>query len=174
MGFYDVWIFGVGNADVFIQVFRQRLKDTFLQAWNEEINISTRADSYKLFSDFGFKEYLNILKIKKFRQEFTRLRLSSHKLNIEVGRWHKPNPIPRNERLCTFCNRLEDEFHFLFECKLYTVLRKKYLKPVYWRHPNILKFTNLMSTKNNEELKNLSVFIYNSFHKRNEYLQSAL
>jgi hypothetical protein len=163
MGFYDVWMFGVGNADVFIQVFKQRIKDTFLQTWNEEIRISTRADSYRLFSDFRFQEYLNVLNIKKFRQEFTRLRLSSHKLNIEVGRWHKPNPIPRNERLCTFCNCIEDEFHFLFECKLYTALRRKYLRPVYWKRPNILKFSNLMNTKKNRRIKKIICFRFPLF-----------
>ena len=43
----------------------------------------------------------------------TRLRLSSHKLMIERGRWL--NILPK-DRLCTLCNKLEDEFHVICEC----------------------------------------------------------
>ena len=43
----------------------------------------------------------------------TRLRLSSHKLMIERGRWLN---ILSKDRLCTLCNKLEDEFHVICEC----------------------------------------------------------
>ena len=40
-----------------------------------------------------------------------KLRISAHKLNIEVGRYNK---TPRNERFCKKCNtrEIEDEMHF--------------------------------------------------------------
>jgi hypothetical protein len=166
-GFYDVWLYGTGNPDLFLQVFKERVKDVFIQTWNEEISNSPRADSYRLFSSFGFKSYLDILNINKFRYDFTRLRVSAHRLNIETGRWHKPNKIPRNERKCIFCNCLEDEFHFLLECSLYTDIRKRFLKPYYWKHPNILKLISLMNTTNKDEIKNIAVFIHRGFQIRN-------
>ena len=48
----------------------------------------------------------------KYRNTLAELRLSSHQLNIEVG---KHNNIPRNERKCTLCdlNDIDDEFHLL-------------------------------------------------------------
>ena len=42
-----------------------------------------------------------------------KFRLGSHSLPIEVGRWRRKK---RNERLCTHCNELGDEKHFLFRC----------------------------------------------------------
>ena len=45
----------------------------------------------------------------------TRLRVSTHNLEIETRRWHKPNKIPRNDRKCKHCNTLEDEFHFIID-----------------------------------------------------------
>ena len=65
--------------------------------------------------------------IPKLRYSLTRLRVSSHRLNIECGRWTRPNIIPVNERKCQNCNVLEDEYHFVLECSLYNELRKQYL-----------------------------------------------
>jgi len=54
--------------------------------------------------------------------------MSSHRLKVETCRWQKPTAIPFNERKCTLCLKLEDEFHFLLECPLYIDLRKKEVK----------------------------------------------
>ena len=42
-----------------------------------------------------------------------KFRLGSHKLKIETGRWTN---TPRELRLCSTCNQLEDEFHIVFDC----------------------------------------------------------
>ena len=52
---------------------------------------------------------------------FTRLRLSSHKLRIETGRWQR---LPVEERLCT-CGAVQDEIHVLQSCPLTKYLRDK-------------------------------------------------
>lgn len=46
------------------------------------------------------------------RINFSRLRLSSHNLKIETGRWSR---IPREERLCN-CGILQTEYHIIFDC----------------------------------------------------------
>jgi len=50
----------------------------------------------------------------------------SHRLKVETGRWQKPTAIPLNERTCTLCLKLEDEWGL--ECPLYKDLGKKYVK----------------------------------------------
>ena len=64
LGFGHVWITqGVGDVNMFLSVFKQRLTDNFIQGWNEEISISSRANTYKLLADFNFKLYLDFLTI---------------------------------------------------------------------------------------------------------------
>ena len=53
-----------------------------------------------------------------FRHAITKIRCSSHLLNIERGRHSKPK-IPIEQRKCYFCNSLEDEIHFVIDCMLY-------------------------------------------------------
>ena len=87
----------------------------------------------------------------------SKLRVSSHRLEIEVGRWSRPNRTPLDERKCFRCQKLEDEFHFLFECELHSDLRHRYLKRYFWNRPNILKLKELMSSSNKKIICNLAI-----------------
>jgi hypothetical protein len=55
-----------------------------------------------------------------------KLRISAHKLKIEVGHYNK---TPRNERFCKKCNtdEIEDEMHFLLLCNPFETDRKNIL-----------------------------------------------
>ena len=143
-----------------------------MQGWNEEISNSSRANAYSLIADFNFKCYLDFVTIRKFRYAFTRLRVASHRLEIEAGRWHKTNRTPAEERKCVNCNSLEDEFHFVLECSLYQDLRQIYIKRYFWTRPNVPIFVELLQSDNKKiiNIKNLSVYIYKSFEKRTGFL----
>ena len=101
------------------------------------------------------------------RAALSRLRLSSHKLLIETGRYANIR-LERNERKCTFCdiNDLEGEYHFVLVCPVYADLRKEYIKKYLYKKRSVHKFIELMSTKNNSILKNLSKFILEAFKCR--------
>ena len=63
---------------------------------------------------------------KKLRISLSKLRLSSHKLLIETGRYGR-NRIERAERHCCIYNStdLEDEYHFVIICPVYENIREK-------------------------------------------------
>jgi hypothetical protein len=84
--------------------------------------------------------------------------------------WSRPATTPVNERLCNFCNVLEDEYHFIIECKLYDELRHKYILSKYWRRPNMYKFIDLMNNENQMIVRMLGTFMHTAFKKRNEIL----
>ena len=171
LGFYHVSASqSVGNVKNFLTIFKQRLRDNFIQNWEERLHASNRADCYKEIASFGFQTYLDKLSIRKFRIALTRLRVTSHRLQIEAGRWSKPHSTPRNERLCIFYNKLEDELHLLFECTLYNQLRQELIKPFHTRRCSMHKAVMLMQSSNTKILKNLSVYVYKCFQIRNETL----
>ena len=51
-----------------------------------------------------------------------RFRTRNHCLHFEIRNWER---IPINERLCQTCNRLDDEFHHLFECTINDRVQKQ-------------------------------------------------
>ena len=103
-------------------------------------------------------------------QAVSKLRMSSQRLAIESGRWTGPARIPVDERKCTHCELLEDEYHFILECNIYAELhvRNKYIPKYFWRRPSLFKFIELMNTM--KILRNLSIFIYHAFKCRAEQL----
>ena len=171
LGFNDVWqAQGVGHVNRFLVILKTRLKDNFMQNWNARINDSSRASFYQTFSEFQFQPYLNMVNIKKFRTALSKLRISSHRLEIEAGRWNKPNKTPRENRKCKYCNMLEDEFHFLFECSNYNNLRTKYFKPYYRVNSNMLKTVQLLKSGNEIDIKRLATYVFKAFELRSDIL----
>ena len=80
---------------------------------------------------------------------------------IECGRWK--DRLPVNERKCPYCHVLEDEFHFVLQCSLFSDLRKKYIANFYTVRPNMRKFIDLCNSESKHTVRNLG--------KRKEYLQ---
>ena len=79
---------------------------------------------------------------------------------IEEGRRKRPM-IPRNERLCDTCNKLEDEIHFLIECDNYKCERFEKFKAITEEIPTFEQMTDskakfiFLMTQENEKLLNL-------------------
>ena len=83
----DVWIYQrVGNIEVFLRIFKVRLKDMFMHDWHSRLEESTRARLYITIAKFEYNIYLDILTVEKFRKNLSKLKLSSHRLEVKVGR----------------------------------------------------------------------------------------
>ena len=160
----------MGNINNFLHILKDRLKDSFVQNWHHRLTESSRATLYREIAIFQFQPYLKIVNVKKFRTALSKLRTSSHRLEIEVGRWGRPQKILRENRKCRICNTLEDEFHSIIECPLFKDIRKCFINPYFIRHKSMSKFVQLLQSKSPKELKNLACFIFKGFEKRTEVL----
>ena len=69
----------------------------------------------KITHDIALEEYLIQENNFKNRQLIAKFRKSDHCVQLETGRY---NNVPRQQRLCTTCNILEDEYHFFLNCHL--------------------------------------------------------
>ena len=146
-----------------MHILEQRLDDQFFQTWNRELENSSRAVFYRTFADFQFQDYLDIITVRKFRIAITKLRVASHRLEVETGRWSRPNAIPFEERKCKICNQLEDEFHFFFECPIYSNLRLRYFRNYYLNRPSMFKLVELFKTNSEKQLRDLAMYIFKAF-----------
>ena len=99
---------------------RDTVRHCFQEAWKEQLDTFSKADTFKLFKDNIIMErYLQVIKNRKHRVSLSKLRLSDHCLMIEEGR-HKRPLTPREERFCPHCpGVVETEEHFIIECPAY-------------------------------------------------------
>ena len=72
------------------------------------------------------------------RTTITRWRLSCFDLAIESGRY---NRIAREDRLCAFCDVVEDEHHAIFDCAAYVSIREQF-EDLLEEHPTVNSFLN--------------------------------
>ena len=70
---------------IFLSIFRQRINDHFIQNWHQRLNESSRASFYRQMCVFQFQPYLEKVVHKKIGNAISKLRLSSHILNLVVG-----------------------------------------------------------------------------------------
>lgn len=176
-GLSELFSYNGCNRDIanFIML---RYRDQTIQAWHQDL---TRENSrrgcggnklrtYKLFkSKFEQEPYLAVVKVVQHRVALTRLRVSSHSLAIEVGRYHRPKQTPPHLRLCTTCHCIEDEVHFLCVCPRYSELRKELETAVCSHYPafkwldSVEQFIYLLQNTNAHILCLLSAFVYKAF-----------
>jgi len=82
-----------------------------------------------LKNEYATSSYLELTRRVFDRRTLTKLRISNHKLMIELGRYED---TPRDNRLCPVCdcNQTKDEIHFLFYCSKYATTRDNFYKKI--------------------------------------------
>ena len=119
---------------------------------------------------FGYENYLNMGNALN-RKTITQMRLSAHKLEIEMGRYKN---IDKRERMCQYCRagEVESEYHFITKCPnykeereiLYSHLTRHDIGYSNLRWPSIL---DIIFIKNDPRALNiLGRFLRNCWEKR--------
>ena len=157
--------------------------ELFHNIWRQKLESSKKSTTYRSFKDnMKFEPYL-LHTNRKERVAMTKLRVSDHKLMIEVGRHRQPS-IPQEERTCYMCNdKVEDEIHFLTECRLYGS-KNQFWQKVQTKFPQTAnldhkaKFIFLMTQEDpettkltmetNKEWQNLRTFLCDYFYQEKE------
>ena len=174
-GFAEVWNNPDSvNSDIFLPVFKQRVIDTYTQLW---VNAKENSSSLFIYNNYKscltYEPYLDLIPYN-LRHYITKIRIGSHSLRIITGRYANNN-IPREQRYCSLCNSrdIEDEFHFIVICPRLHEIRKKYIKKYYYKHPNMLKFLELMTKTQSTHLRRLSLFIKEALTYRKQLIHSS-
>ena len=94
--------------------------------------------------------YKNTVYIPDYlRKQVTRLRLASHNLKVETGRWSR---TPKENRVCPCDNEsIQDEKHVLLHCPLSRSFRQEY---------GTLQFNSVYSLMNCSDIVNMCKYTY--------------
>ena len=91
------------------------VKQHYLELWTKQAH-SLKEGKLRTYSkiktNFGYENYLSIIKNFEQRRRLSKLRISAHKLQIEIGRYQS---TLRENRICCRCTsgQVEDEIHYL-------------------------------------------------------------
>ena len=94
--------------------------------------------------------------------------------NWNIWRYTKPKS-DISERLCPLCNAVEDEIHFLVNCKVYEAERLRFLRKIMTKIRNfnelddVEKLILLMSSEDNQIVTWTGKFICKSFNIRSRF-----
>ena len=123
------------------------MKDLYVEYWKEQIQQGGnqgKLRTFKVFkTNFHFEKYITKVSNFKHRQAVTKLRISSHKLPVETGRYTNS---PYNERICKHCNLNEvgNEQHYLLQCNSpkFNILRANFIQSLYKVNSSFQCFDN--------------------------------
>lgn len=163
IGLGDYWLSQcIENESKFISIFRQRIQDIHYQEWSAEVDGTSSNRLFKYIKeDFKFEEYLDSLNNKAHRICLTQVRLSSHAFMSERGRWGRTK-VKYEERKCSVCNVVEDEYHCLIECPRFEYERRYCMTDVMGRRESrsMFEFVKWFKSKGDEECKKLSLLCF--------------
>ena len=87
LGLANLWQ-NQGTTDIYLPTIKQRILDQYYPSWYSNINNSQRLSAYsRLKHSFNLEPYLDIIYDRKFKVAPTRVKLSSHRLEIERGHY---------------------------------------------------------------------------------------
>ena len=178
------------------------LKSKFERFWLDKINelkLGTdqidhnKLRTYKTFkASFKREPYLDLVNNRNQRSYLTRLRVSSHNLGIERGRYTRP-VTPFSQRICNYCKPLptspvmstgrprsyfpqvDTELHFINQCPIFNIERGlvfekiNHIETNFNQLPEKEKFCKLMCPVNAQTAKLSNKLIKIMFESRNKF-----
>ena len=173
----------VENANRLIKQVKLCLPKIYEADWSNKARNSIKLRTYIKFKlDHSLEEYLFYIPDTRWIKALSRLRMSSHMLEIERGRHIKPQKIPLEQRTCQRCtlNSVDDEIHFLITFSYFATQRtsllaeSKLLNSEFDSLSNDDKFIYIMSSTHRPLVICLAKYTYSCFQTLSVSRTSAL
>ena len=172
---YDSRCLDTTLANLTLKHYHEKMKAEYFNIWKLNLKNSRKLAFYHSFKvTYETEKYLDFIKNFDQRRQFSKFRISNHKLAIEIGRYEKQEI---DQRLCIFCNcnEIETEEHMFLYCPFYSRLRLDFLQKIQVNIQNIDLNTNfihkLLNSKNQMEIFYTSKFISKCFQLRDSKTQ---
>ena len=129
---------------------------------------SMKLTNFTHIQRFTKTSLVKLILVFVFLKQQPKLRLSSHDLMIERGRYLRP-VIPRNQRVCLNCEQQEDEIDFMLFCSKILLFQPLNIHTHDLR-PNTVEvftvFSKLLNQMNEKEAKDICNYISNAMMVR--------
>lgn len=146
-----------------LDTMKNYLQDRHHLSWIESVQNMPKLRTYKLIkSQFSTEEYLKKCLSRNQRSALSRMRCGTFPLELEKGRIRN---IPVEQRICKMCDsgEVEDELHFMINCKLYSDIRNELLQELQTLHhndfPDLSSIDKLKELLNSNKSKTVAKFI---------------
>ena len=158
---------------------KAKLLEMYQRIWTSKVVRSFKGSAYFVFKKtITYEPSLSLIRYRKHRVSYTKLRLSDDPLMIEAGR-HFKFKIQQEERICPLCKHgVEDEIHFVMKCTQFEELRAKMLqlvenkdgafKSLNDEQKLFYHFTN----EDKEVCRGISKFTFEGFKQREKIVKS--
>ena len=104
-----------------------KFKTDSVDKWNTDISNQPKLRTYiQIKDEYKCENYVAMNLSRSLRSYIAQIRCGVLPLHIETGRYCN---LKVEERLCKVCDSqsVENEFHFIFDCKAYSQLRLIFL-----------------------------------------------
>ena len=170
-------------------IIMKSLKTQYKVLWNSAKVSSPKLEFYHAHkSNFTKEIYLDCITNFYHRSSLTKLRISSHDLTIETGRYKQTS---RDQRLCMWCklslglNFVESEEHMLFNCDLYASIRQQHKNSIahIFSHstaetttpasqpPNAAQYHESDIDEESLQIKEVSKFVHHALRDHEQFLR---
>ena len=174
-GFGDVWLTGSrGEKKTFMHRSKAAVWERQLMEIHDDLNQGTgQARFYRHLSESPPRKravpwYLTHITDQSHVRWMTRLRLRNLNLKVTVDAWKK---VSYEMRMCQACGQLDDEIHFIKDCKLFNQPRLRYISRL-TQLRSAQDVVTLISSENKQVIDNLCIYIkkaskiHDEFHAR--------
>ena len=148
-----------------IDTARTRLCNIHHVKWLRDVSSKPKLRLYaQIKTVYEAEPYVKMNLTRVERSYLARLRLGILPIMVETGRFRN---LPLELRICPFCDAVEDEIHFLFNC-----LKYQHLRTIHLSHhvDNNLSHVETLKILYNNRSRALGKYISNSFMTRQNSL----
>ena len=140
-----------------VKSYVSSMKQEYISYWQNTLQHSQKLEFIDLLKPIIPQCYLDLTRGTAGRRALVKLRISNHKLMIEISRY---NQTRKDNRNCPFggSNLIEDKVLFPFQCPTHSMVRNKFYYKVETLIPNI---TQLSINGLIDELMNPSNYFIN-------------
>ena len=145
------------NQDKLKTLLKTKLQSKFKEIWSTKTTVVNKLSFYRQhIINHKFEEYVILLENRRYKSAITKF---------------------RKKRTCDICNeKVEDEYHFLFECQVNKQLRDKFLNEMNTLNGYNFKTMNhfdktklLFETTDKYILNMFGKYVYTSFEKHRKH-----